>query len=193
MYSPLVFVAISVVVASLHMIAPDHWLPLTALSLKRKYRKGRVLEISAFLGVLHGSTSVILSLVALFLGLSFFGLNALKEVSIIVLAAVAIYILINVMRESKGSSNVENTSLVVSILPDPVLLPIIIASYPLGTREVTAVGVTFIVASVLALIAVVVVVTAGLAKSLSKLKPTTVDKVVVVALALTAVYIYFFG
>ncbi len=77
MYSPLVFVAISVVVASLHMIAPDHWLPLTALSLKRKYGKGRVLEISAVLGILHGSTSVILSLVALFLGLSFFGLNAL--------------------------------------------------------------------------------------------------------------------
>ena len=125
--------------------------------------------------------------------MSFFGLNALKEVSIIVLAAVAIYILINVMRESKGSSNVENTSLVVSILPDPVLLPIIIASFPLGTREVTAVGMTFIVASALALIAVVAAVTAGLAKSLPKLKPTTVDKVVVVALALTAVYIYFFG
>jgi hypothetical protein len=39
----------------------------------------------------------------------------------------------------------------------------------------------------------VAAVTAGLAKSLPKLKPTTVDKVVVVALALTAVYIYFFG
>ncbi|MEM0134334.1 MAG: hypothetical protein QXU18_03790, partial [Thermoplasmatales archaeon] len=111
MYSPLVFIAISVVVASLHMIAPDHWLPLTALSIKREYKRKRVLTISAILGFLHGITSVLLSIIALFLGVVFFGIDALKEISIVILIAVAIYMLIQTIRESRGSESIENTSL----------------------------------------------------------------------------------
>jgi hypothetical protein len=193
MYSPLVFIGIASVVAALHMIAPDHWLPLTALSNKRGYEQTRVLKISALLGFLHGSTTVILSLFALFLGVSIFGFSGLKEVSIIVLIGVALYILFNTLRERKGSKNVENTSLLVSILPDPVLLPIIIASYTLGKTEIAVISLTFIIVSILALTVVIIIVMAGIAKSLSKLKPTTMDEVVVVALVLTAVYIYFFG
>ncbi|MGC8561793.1 MAG: hypothetical protein ACP5UZ_02550 [Thermoplasmata archaeon] len=193
MYSPLVFVAIAIVVASLHMVAPDHWLPLIALSMKRGYNKGRVLLISTVLGFLHGSTSVILSLAALFIGVAVFGLNALKGISIVILIAVAIYMLIQTVRESRGSENVENTSLLVSILPDPVLLPIIIASYKLGNIELGVIGVSFILASILALLVVTAGVLIGVASKLSKLRPVTVDYVVIVALVLTAMYIYFFG
>lgn len=193
MYSSLVFIGIAVAVASLHMVAPDHWLPLTALSLKRGYKRGRALEISALLGLLHGTTSVILSLLALFLGVSIFGMNALKEISIIILVAVAVYILLNSMKERKSNRKVENTSLLVSIFPDPVLLPIIIASYPLGNGELAAVSITFVVSSMLALLLVLLVVMAGIAKGLSKLKPATVDSLIVLALVLTAVYIYLFG
>ncbi len=193
MYSLLVFIGIAAVVAALHMISPDHWLPLTALSNKRGYGQTRVLKISALLGFLHGFTTVIISLFALFIGVSIFRLTGLKEVSIIVLIGVVLYILFNTLRERKGSKNVENTSLLVSILPDPVLLPIIIASYPLGKTEIAVISVIFITVSILAFTVVIKIVMAGIAKSLSKLKPTTLDEVVVVALVLTAVYIYFFG
>ena len=193
MYSPSVFIAIAVLVASLHMIAPDHWLPLTALSIKRGYGKRRVLLISAVLGFLHGSTSVILSLAALLIGVVIFGLNELKEISIVILVAVAIYMLIQTVRERKGSEGVENTSLLVSILPDPVLLPIIIASYPLGNIELGAIGASFILSSALALPVVTGGVLIGAGSGLSRLKPATVDYVVIIALVLTAFYIYFFG
>ena len=193
MYSPLVFIALATAVASLHMIAPDHWLPLTALSLKEGYKRRRVLEISTVLGFLHGSTSVLLSMLALFVGVSAFGLNDLKEVSIVVLVMVAIYVLANTLREKKGSKNIQSTSLIVSILPDPVLLPIIMASYPLGNVELTVISVTFIVVSILALLVVLGVVMTGVVKNLSKLKPTTVDYILVVALFLTSIYIYFYG
>ncbi len=95
---PSFFIGIAVAVASLHMVAPDHWLPLTAFSMKRGYSRGRTLGISALLGFLHGTTSVILSLLALFMGVSIFGLNALREISIIILVAVAAYILLNSMK-----------------------------------------------------------------------------------------------
>lgn len=193
MYSPPVFISIAILVASLHMIAPDHWLPLTALSIKRGYGNRRILLISAVLGFLHGSTSVILSLAALFIGVAIFGLNALKEISIVILIAVAIYMLIQTVRERRGSESVENTSLLVSILPDPVLLPIIIASYPLGNIVLGAIGISFILASTLALLVVTEGVLIGMARSLSRLKPVTVDYVVIIALVLTAFYIYFFG
>ncbi|MCL4447112.1 MAG: hypothetical protein M0Z77_04230 [Thermoplasmatales archaeon] len=193
MYSPLIFVVIAVVVASLHMLAPDHWLPLTALSLKRGYKKRRVLYVSAILGFLHGSISVILSLFALFLGVTLFGLNALKEISIIVLIAVAVYLLANTIKETRASENVENTSLLVSILPDPVLLPVIIASYPLGKTELIIISISFVLASILALLVVLAVVMVGIAGRLSRLKGVTVDYVVILALVLTAIYIYFFG
>ncbi|MCL5874514.1 MAG: hypothetical protein M1161_04155 [Candidatus Thermoplasmatota archaeon] len=193
MYSGLVYVGIAVIVASLHMIAPDHWLPLTALSLKRGYKKRRVLGISTLLGFLHGSTSVVLSLFALFLGVSIFGLNALKEVSIVVLVVVAIYILVNTIREGRENKNIENTSLLVSIFPDPVLLPIIIASFHFGSTEIAAISITFVITSVVALLIVLAVVMKGVARSLSRLKPSTVDVFVVAALFLTAIYIFFFG
>jgi hypothetical protein len=193
MYSPLIFVVIAVVVASLHMLAPDHWLPLTALSLKRGYKKRRVLYVSAILGFLHGSISVILSLFVLFLGVTLFGLNALKEISIIVLIAVAVYLLANTIKETRASENVENTSLLVSILPDPVLLPVIIASYPLGKTELIIISISFVLASILALLVVLAVVMVGIAGRLSRLKGVTVDYVVILALVLTAIYIYFFG
>jgi hypothetical protein len=193
MYPGLIYIGIAVVIASLHMVAPDHWLPLTALSVKRNYTKRRVLGISALLGFLHGSSSVILSLFALFLGVNIFGINSLKEVSIIVLVAVGVYVLVNSIREGRKIKNIEGTSLLVSIFPDPVLLPIIIASFRFGNSEIAFVSIAFVVTSIAALLLVLDVVMIGVVRSLSRLKPSTVDLFVVLALFLTAVYILFFG
>ncbi len=193
MYSLSVFIAVAVSLASLHMIAPDHWLPLTALSIKRKYGKGRVFLFSISLGFLHGLTSVALSILALFLGVKLFGPEALKEISILILAAVAVYMLAVALREGNGSRKIENTSLIVSVLPDPVLLPIVVASYALSLQALAIVSVAFVLATILSLGAVMGAIMAGIGRSLYRLKPTEIDFIVIGALVVTAVYIYLFG
>lgn len=193
MYSSLIFILVAVVIAFLHMIAPDHWLPLTALSVKRGYNSRKIKAISAILGFLHGSTSVLLSLFILFLGIDLFGVGKLKEISLIVLVAVAIYIVVNSTREGKSSSKIENTSLLVSIFPDPAFLPIIIVSDKFGTVYISVISFAFILTSILSLMLVLIVVMAGISDRASKINPVTVDRIVALALALTAVYIYFFG
>ncbi|MCL4333684.1 MAG: hypothetical protein M1290_05290 [Candidatus Thermoplasmatota archaeon] len=193
MYSGLVYIGIAVVVASLHMIAPDHWLPLTALSVKRGYGRRRIIGISALLGFLHGSTSVLLALAALYLGVDVLGINSLKEFSIALLAAVALYIIVNSIRERKRNEKVENVSLLVSILPDPVLLPVVIASFHYGFPEIASLGISFVAATIISLVLVLEVAMAGAARTLSRVRPSTVDYFVVIALVLTAFYILLFG
>jgi hypothetical protein len=161
--------------------------------MKRGYARKRVLFISMLLGFLHGLTSVTLSLLALFIGVALFGLNALKEISVVLLVAVAFYMLIQTVRENKGSENVENASLLVSIFPDPVLLPVAVASFRLGSAELTIVAIAFILSSILALIVITNGISIGVTSKLFRLKPATVDYVVIFALVLTAFYIYFFG
>jgi len=188
-----VLIVIAILIAAFHMIAPDHWLPLTTISMKRGYERKRVLLISAVLGFLHGLTSVLLSFFALFIGVVFFGINALKGLSILILIIVAIYMFIQTVRERKISKRVENTSLAVSIFPDPILMPIIIASYQLGNLVVGIIGISFILTSTFALLAVTKGILIGVGRKLSNLKPVTVDYVIIIALILTAIYIYFFS
>ncbi len=193
MSSPLVFILLAIIIASLHMIAPDHWLPLSALSVKRGYKQRRVRLVSALLGFLHGSTSVLLSLLILFLGLDLFGTGRLKAISIVILIAVALYILLNGVREGKAARSMENTSLLVSVFPDPAFLPIIIASAKFGFLYTAAVSFTFILSSIVSLILVLVVVMAGISDWASKMRPATLDRVIAIVLVLTAFYIYFYG
>ncbi|BAB60059.1 TVG0944469 [Thermoplasma volcanium GSS1] len=193
MISPLAVMAVVILIASMHMIAPDHWMPLAALTLKKKYSDSKVRALSAYIGMAHGVSSVILSLAILYIGIAFIGSKYIRVASVIILVLVSLYILINSIRESREAREIEETSLLVSAFPDPAFLPMAIIAYTYGTYFVISTGLIYVAASTIALLAVVFLVNIGLLRKLSSLKPVTVDRIVVVVLLLTAAYIYFFG
>ncbi|MCL4480512.1 MAG: hypothetical protein M1113_03385 [Candidatus Thermoplasmatota archaeon] len=187
----LYLVFITLILAILHMLAPDHWIPLSILSAKRKYSNGRTAYYGFAIGTVHGILSSALALVIAFLGISFLGYGKIKIASIVLLAAVCVYILLNAFKERKAERNVENTSLLVSIIPDPAFLPIILSSAIFGYFFISFISVLFVVAGGLSLLVVTLLAHKGMLKSLEKVRPDNVDYVVVAVLLLTALFIYF--
>lgn len=192
--NPVIFlVLIAILLSGLHMIAPDHWMPLSALNLKNSFGSKKLRVTAFLLGLLHGITSTALALLVIFVGVYIFGTREIRIISVIILFIVAAYILINSYREAQSKRSVENTSLAVSVFPDPAFLPILVAAAAYGIFSVSIVSILFVISSALFLLLIVILVNMGLAKSLSKLRPVTVDRIVVIALLLTSVYIYLYG
>ena len=80
-----------------------------------------------------------------------------------------------------------------SIFPDPAFLPILLVAASYGYFSVSLISIVFVISSAVFLLLIVTLVNIGLIKGLSKVSPATVDRIVVIALLLTAVYIYFYG
>src|SRR4051794_26723631 len=57
------------IVGALHTLAPDHWVPFAALARARGWSAGRTARVTMACGLGHVTTSVILALVGLWLGL----------------------------------------------------------------------------------------------------------------------------
>jgi len=189
----LVLVLIATLLSILHMIAPDHWMPLTALSLKKSFSSEKSRAIAFLLGFIHGITSTALALLVVFFGIYAFGTKEIRIASVIIIVVVAAYILINSIKESHEKRGFENTSLLVSVFPDPAFLPILLAASGYGFFSISLISAVFIISSAVFLLLIVALVNIGLIKGLSRVSPTTVDRIVVIALLLTAVYIYLYG
>jgi hypothetical protein len=187
----LYLIFISIILASLHMIAPDHWLPITILASKRKYNSSRTGVISLIIGFSHGAISLALSLLVAYAGIDIFGVRDVKIGSIILLIIVSVYIFINTVKERKISENVENSSLVVSFLPDPAFLPIILLAISEGTLFTGLLGLLFVIVSGFSLFTVVLLVQKSIIKKIENLEPVIVDYVVIIVLLLTAAFIWF--
>ena len=56
------------VIAVLHMIAPDHWIPVTVISESRKYSPGKKYGTSAWIGLSHAAASILLALAVVIAG-----------------------------------------------------------------------------------------------------------------------------
>jgi len=189
----LVLFLIATLLSILHMIAPDHWMPLTALSLKKSFSSEKSRAIAFLLGFIHGITSTALALLVVFFGIYAFGTKEIRIASVIIIVVVAAYILINSIKESHEKRGFENTSLLVSVFPDPAFLPILLAASGYGFFSIPLISAVFIISSAVFLLLIVALVNIGLIKGLSRVSPTTVDRIVVIALLLTAVYIYLYG
>ncbi|WP_048816774.1 hypothetical protein [Caldisphaera lagunensis] len=187
----LILIISIILIASIHMIAPDHWMPLTVLSIKRSYSLGNIVFISALIGFLHSFISIIISLLILYLGLSLLNFTDLKYFSLALIFIVCIYFLVGLFKERKESNTLENSSLMVSILPDPAIIPFIINSSILGMNFLIFSIILFISISSLALAFISVLVNRGIIKALSKLKPYYADYLIIIILIITAIYILF--
>jgi nickel/cobalt exporter len=71
MHEPLtgVLALAAITVGSLHTIAPDHWVPLTALAQAQGWSRARAIRITAMCGFGHVTVTVVLGVLALSLGL----------------------------------------------------------------------------------------------------------------------------
>ncbi len=191
---PVLFLAfVATLLSLLHMIAPDHWMPLSALALKNSIDRKRVNLIAFILGLLHGITSTALALLVVFFGIYAFGTAEIRVVSVTIILVVAAFILINSFREAHRKSGIESSSLAVSVFPDPAFLPILVAAAAYGNLILSTISILFVFSSATFLLVVVILVNMGLMKALQKVSPVAVDRIIVMTLLLTGLYIYIYG
>ncbi len=183
-------IGITFVLAILHMIAPDHWIPISILSAKRKYNNAKSSGYGFFIGIAHGILSAILALAVAFLGLKLVGYGEVKLASIILLIAVCVYIFINAFKEKENKSSIENTSLLVSFIPDPAFLPIVLAATVYGNLFLGVLSIIFIVAGGVSLMLVVMLARMGFLKSMERVEPVMIDYIVILVLLATALFIF---
>lgn len=183
-------VLLAIVLASLHMVAPDHWVPISVLSSKRGYSQLKSSAMSLGIGISHGIISAALAFAVAFLGFNLLGSGLLNDAAIILLVSVSIYIFINALRERDERRTIENSSLTVSFFPDPAFLPILLLAIGKGYFFSGIVSLVFIVVSGAMLLLVVFVFRKSLFSRMKNMEPTHIDYVVVLVLLLTALFLY---
>ena len=191
--TPSILLGVVIALSALHMVAPDHWVPLTVTSHRNQLTKSRTYLLAFAIGMGHGVSSAALSLVIALVGSLFFPAYYVTLFAVVILLVIASYILVKAARESKAGTKVGSVSMVVSVIPDPALVPFILVANGFGAAYTFAVLVGFIAAAVASLVLVTFLATMGLSKALSKVRPQYVDYLVALALAMVAVFIYIYG
>jgi putative Mn2+ efflux pump MntP len=186
-----------ILLATFHMIAPDHWVPVSLVSSVRKFSNIKKFSFSILIGALHAFTSVLVALLALAIGLllirSF--LSYLYDAGVVLLVLVGVYFLINGLRESKEESKLESFTmqsvLVISVFPDFALVPIIISSVPLSIIQIITLLIVFVIVSSFSLALIVFASSFGIAGALKNLKPSYLDYLIGAILFITAAILRF--
>ncbi len=192
---PVAIIGLSVLIAGLHMIAPDHWTPILAYSLKKKFKTRKIGTMSFSLGLIHGIFSSILSFGIAILGMLFLPDFYLKIFAIALLVFVALYIILNARHEKDSkdskSNEIEKSILLVSIIPDPAIVPIILIAVVYGIHFVYITLILFVLASALALLLVTLLLSKFLIKKLATFTPQKIDYLVAIVLLLTTLFVLF--
>ena len=191
--TPSILLGVVIALSALHMVAPDHWVPLTVTSHRNQLTRSRTYLLAFTIGLGHGVSSAALSLVIALVGSLFFPAYYVTLFAVVILLVIALYILVKAARESKAGTKVGSVSMVVSVIPDPALVPFILVANGFGAAYTFAVLVGFIVAAVASLVLVTFLATLGLSRALSKIRPQYVDYLVALALVMVAVFIYLYG
>lgn len=163
-------------VGSLHSLAPDHWVPFTALARAQGWGRGRTASITLLCGFGHVTVSVALGLAGLFLGsavLQALG-QKLEAVAGILLVgfglAYGAWGLRRAIRQRLPSHDPgqERTTawtlfLLFSVDPCVAVVPILFAAAPLGVLPAAAVVVTYEAATLATMLVLVLFAHAGAA------------------------------
>lgn len=188
---------IAIVLAGLHMLAPDHWIPLTVVAGRMNFSRRRTLATAGLLGILHAGTSATVALLALLLGMVLVKiyLNYLQYVSIALLIIVGVYFILNGYRERNSHDNPSSASvttvLSVSIFPDLALMPLLLSGITLSSVEIGIVIVAFAVISALSLSLMVYGTSKGFSRAVERLPPRYVDYIMGSILFITAALLKF--
>jgi hypothetical protein len=187
----------AIVLGGLHMIAPDHWAPLAAVSGKLNYTRRRTYVTAATLGALHALTSEAVAGIVLVIGVILVHryLEYVDVASIILLFAVGVYFIVNGVMEmdlqDDRSSAPVKSILAISAFPDLALIPIILAGSALSLFEIGLILAVFVAVSAISLTIMSYVSTRGLAGAMEKIPPRYIDYVMGLILFATAIIIIF--
>ena len=192
----ILLVSTAVIIASLHMFAPDHWLPLTTIAARRKYGPLRSAGIAAILGWVHGALSSLLAFLVLFVGvIELHEVSAyLQTVTYGLLFAIAGYFLVAGLREDASKKTGAETSvLAISVLPDPAFVPIVLAAYNLSSLGISLIFFAIILVSGFSLIIVVEFSRRTLGKKLANIKARYYDYAISASLIFVAFFLILVG
>lgn len=186
-----------IALGGLHMIAPDHWVPLMIVSRKLNYSQYRTYLNAAALGGLHAITSEAIAGIALVIGLVLVRnfLNYLEWASILLLLAVGIYFIVNGYAEKSSEDGYASSSvksiIAISAFPDFALIPVMLAGSPLPILDIAAMLVVFILISAVSLTIMVMAAAKGFSKALEQLPPRYIDYIMGLVLFLTSAILAF--
>ncbi len=178
--------ATAATVGALHSVAPDHWVPFTAVARARGWSPARTARVTLLCGFGHVSVSVVLGLLALALGrevLEAFGARLESVAGILLIGFGLVYGLWGLRRAAgerlhghshshfdhvhdPSRATVLGMFLLFSADPCVRLIPIILAAAPLGPPGLVAIIVVYEVATLGAMVALVLVSRAGVVKAL---------------------------
>lgn len=191
----LLILSAAIVLAVLHMVAPDHWIPLTVVSKKFNYSSSKTYETALLIGILHSAASVTLAVVAYFIGelLVKNSLHFLYLSSVILLIIVGIYFIVNGyfedFEEPESSTLSTKSILTVSIFPDFAFIPIMLAASTLPLIQVSAVIMAFILLTCITVVIMTVGASKGFSRTMEKVPPRYIDYIIGAILFLTATII----
>jgi hypothetical protein len=182
----------AVTVGSLHTIAPDHWVPLTALARAQGWSRGRAIRVTALCGFGHVTVSVLLAGLALIFGIELLGVVGERMAAAAALLLIGfglIYAVVGLRRAARrvhaghsgphahGHSHrhldhVHDASrmtpwallLVYSADPCVALMPILFAAVPLGLGRTVMIVAAYELATIGTMIALVVPATAAVTR-----------------------------
>jgi hypothetical protein len=175
------------------MLAPDHWVPIAVASYRRRFSRSRTYLLAAAIGLGHGISSAVLSLAIAIIGELFFPVYYVNLFAVLLLVFVAVYVVIKAVRETGEGTKVESVSVLVSVIPDPALVPFILLASGFGILYSFTLISAFVIAAIVSVTIVVYLASIGLSKALAKVRPQYVDYLVALALLLVAAFIYFYG
>ncbi len=186
---------LAIFIAFFHMLAPDHWIPLTSLASKRQYSPPKKYGIATLIGGGHATISGALGLLFLFLGFTFLraDINELVYISIALLLIVGLYFILNGYGESRESKeNLENSIIAVSVFPDFAIIPIMVSASEYTLPYGLLIFIGFLISSILSINAIIFLNSKTIGKRMAEMKPENLDYVIGILLMATALIILVF-
>ena len=191
-YTFIFILSVAALIAIFHMIAPDHWLPLTVISEAKRFSSLKKYSFTAVIAFLHGAFSSAVALAFLYAGLVFLG-RYVKDLTIfglVLLVAAGTYFIINGYMEKNSSRVAGNASLAVGTFPDLAIVPLLLSAPTLSAYQIALIITSFILAGIASLTAVVFSASFLTDFALKRLKPAYFDYAVGLTLLVTAVLVY---
>ncbi|MCL4343651.1 MAG: hypothetical protein JRN26_00185 [Nitrososphaerota archaeon] len=184
---------VAALIAVFHMLAPDHWLPVTIISETRRFSNAKKYSITASIALLHGTLSSAIALAILYVGLVF-----LKQFDryiifsgLILLIIVGAYFVVNGFLERNADSIAGNASIAVSALPDFAIIPLLLSGSSFSLYQIGLIIAIFISAGIASLLAVVAAASFATGFALRKLSPAYFDYIIGAIMFITAASLYF--
>jgi hypothetical protein len=175
------------------MLAPDHWIPITVASYRKSLTRFRTYLFASGIGLAHGVSSAALSLAIVQVGSFFFPEYYVNLFAVLLLVVIALYVIVSAALEAKSGERAESVSVLVSVIPDPALVPFILIAQGFGVAFALVMVGAFVFAAVASVTVVVYLATMGLSAALSRIRAEYVDFIVALALLLTAAFVYLYG